>query len=156
MAQKKQRRNRTLRARATAVVVDPSSNRVLLVKHNKSNEWALPGGLIGATEEPSRRAAIEVAEETGIIIGEPVFVGRYAGNVSAHQIFIATGQGHPRINTREIQDATWWDLDAPLRLEPHVSAILAIVKQELRQGRSEQDALVVQAVERLPIPANRK
>ena len=106
MTQKKQRRNRALRARATAVVVDLSSNRVLLVKHNKSNEWALPGGLIGATEEPSRRAAIEVAEETGIIIGEPVFVGRYAGNVSAHRIFIATRQGHPRINTREIQDAT--------------------------------------------------
>ena len=145
-----------LRSRATAVVIDPSTSRILLVKHSKSNEWALPGGAIRATEEPSRRAAIEVAEETGIIIGEPVFVGRYAGHVSAHQIFVATGQGHPRINTREIQDATWWDLDAPLRLEPHVSAVLAIVKQELHQGRGEQDALVVQAIERLPMPANRR
>ena len=97
------------------------------------------------------------AEETGIIIGEPVFVGRYAGNVSANQIFIATGQGHPRINTRRIQDATWWDLEAPLRLQPHVSAVLAIVRQEL-QGMSASSGhagdQAIAAASNLPVPVN--
>ena len=155
MARKKQQGNRTLRSRATAVVIDPSTNRVLLVKHSKSNQWALPGGQPYANEEPGRRVAIEVAQQTGVIIGEPVFVGRHVGHVSAHQIFIATGQGDPRIGTSKIQDATWWDLDTPLRLEPHVSAILAIVRQELPRRLGEQDALVVQAIERLPMPVNR-
>ena len=155
-SRKKGRQTRMLRSRATAVVIDPSTDRILLVKHNRSNEWALPGGQPYANEEPGRRAAIEVAEQTGIIIGEPVFAGRHVGHVSAHQIFVATGQRHPRINTRKIQDATWWDLETPLRLEPHVSAVLAIVRQELRQGRGGQDAQVVQAAERLPMPTNRR
>ena len=154
MAKKKQQGNRLIPLRATAVVIDPSSNQVLLVKHNKSNEWALPGGRPYANEEPSRRAAVEVAQQTGIIIGEPLFVGRHVGHVSAHQIFVATGQGHPQIGTRKIQDATWWDLDTPLRLEPHVSAVLAIVRQELSGGRGEQDAVVIQAAERLPVPVS--
>ena len=157
MARKKQQRSRLLPVRATAVVVDPSSNRILLVKHNNSNEWALPGGRPNAVEEPGRVAATAVAEQTGIIISEPVFVGRYAGNVSANQIFIATGQGHPRINTHRIQDATWWDLEAPLRLQPHVSAVLAIVRQELRgmnaPGNNAGDQAVI-AASNLPVPVN--
>ena len=151
----KSRRSRTLYARATAVVVDPSTSRVLLVKHNRENQWSLPGGRINAAEEPSRRAVIEVAEETGILIDEPIFVGRYAGTRAAHEIFVATGQGQPRINTREIQDATWWDLETPLRTQQHVSAILALVKQELRQKRADQNDPIDEAIERLPVPINR-
>ncbi len=152
------RRTRTLRSRATAVVIDPSTLRVLLVKHNRENQWSLPGGQITATEEPSQRAIIEVAEETGILIDEPVFAGRYAGTSAAHQIFVATGEGHPRINTREIQDATWWDLETPLRVQQHVSAILALVKRELRQKRGTDDhgGAVAEAVGRLPVPVNRE
>ena len=157
MARKKQQRSRLLPLRATAVVVDPSSSRILLVKHNNSNEWALPGGRPTAVEEPGQRAALAVAEETGIIIGEPVFAGRYAGNVSAHQIFVATGLGHPRVNTRRIQDATWWDLETPLRLQSHVSAVLAIVRQELRglsaSGGHGGDQAIV-AASNLPVPVN--
>ena len=144
-----------LYSRATAVVVDPSTLRVLLVKHNRENQWSLPGGQIMAAEDPARRAVIEVAEETGIMIDEPVFVGRYAGGVASHQIYVATGEGQPRIDTREIQDATWWDLETPLRVQQHVSAILAIVKQELRQKRSEYDVPMAEAVGRLPVPVNR-
>ena len=139
MPRKNQQRNPMRRVRATAVVVDPSTNRILLVKHNNSNQWALPGGRPNAVDEPGRVAAVAVTEQTGIIISDPVFVGRYAGNVSAHQIFVAAGNGHPRVNTRRIQDATWWDLDTPLRLQPHVSAVLAIVRQELKGRNAPED-----------------
>ena len=143
-----------LYSRATAVVVDPFTLRVLLVKHNHENQWSLPGGRIIATEEPSRRAVIEVAEETGILTDEPVFAGRYAGTRAAHQIFVATGQGQPRIDTREIQDATWWDLETPLRTQQHVSAILAIVKQELLRKQADHDDPIGEAIERLTLPIN--
>lgn len=137
------------------MVVDPSSLRVLLVKHNRENQWSLPGGRIKAAEEPAHRAVVEVAEETGIMIDDPVFVGRYAGSVASHEIFVATGEGEPRINTRELQDATWWDLKTPLRTQQHVNAILAIVKQELRQKRAQHVDPVVETIERLPVPINR-
>ena len=59
--------------RATAVVVNPAG--ILLVKHNRQNDWALPGGRVVAAEDPSRRAVLEVAEETGIIVTDPVHMG---------------------------------------------------------------------------------
>ena len=41
-------------------------------------------------EKPSRKAVLEVAEDTGILIDEPVFMGRYARASAAYQIFVAT------------------------------------------------------------------
>ena len=118
-------RPRTLYSRAT-VVVRNDEGHILLVKHNRQRDWALPGGRIMAGEEPDRRAVLEVAEETGIRIKSPRYVGRYAGNVSSHQIYEAEATGEPRPNHRELQDAVWWDGAAPLELQPHVNAILAI------------------------------
>ena len=83
-----------------------------------------------------------------------MFTGRYAGTSAAHQVSVATGEGQARINTREIQDATWWDLETPLRVQQHVSAILAIVKQELRRQGVDHDNPIVETVERLPVPLN--
>ena len=147
---------RTPYSRATAVVIDPTTRRVLLVKHNRENQWSLPGGRIMGAEDPAHRVVVEVAEETGIMIDEPVFAGRYAGSVASHQIYVATGDGHPRINTREIQDATWWDPETPLRTQQHVSAILALVRRELRQKRTEREDPVIEAVEHLPVPITRE
>lgn len=118
--------------RATAVVAN--QGHILLVKHNRQNDWALPGGYIRAAEDPSRRAALEVAEETGILIDNPQFVGRYAGTVASHEIFIAQGQGQPRANSRELQDACWWDGTQPLRVQQHVNAILVIVRNWMREN----------------------
>ena len=50
-----------------------------------------------AAEEPSRRAVLEVAEETGLLIDAPQFVGRYAGTVASHEIFLVQGEGALRI-----------------------------------------------------------
>ena len=78
---------RMLYSRATVVVRNGDS--ILLVKHNRQNQWALPGGQIKAGEEPERRALLEVAEETGLRISNIKPAGRYAGSVASHQIFVA-------------------------------------------------------------------
>ena len=126
-----QSNRRMLYGRATAVVASPAG--ILLVKHNRQNDWSLPGGRMVAAEEPSRRAVLEVAEETGIIIADPVHMGRYAGTVASHEIFLAYGEGTPRPNRRELQDAKWWDPRVPMNVQQHVNAILAIVRMELRR-----------------------
>ena len=122
----KHRKPKSLYGRATVVVVNQEGH-VLLVKHNRQHEWALPGGQLLAAEEPSRRAVLEVAEETGLSIREPTFVERYAGSVASHEVFLASAQGTPVPNRREIADAIWWDRKARLDVQQHVSAILAIV-----------------------------
>ena len=127
---RKQKIPKSLYMRATAVVVN-QNYEVLLVKHNRQNEWALPGGRMKAGEDPSQRAVLEVAEETGLIITQPKHVGRYAGTVAAHEVYLAQGSGEPHPNHRELQDAVWWDGTRPLQVQQHVSAILAIVRNSV-------------------------
>ena len=125
-----------LYSRATVVVVNQEGN-VLLVKHNRQREWALPGGQIRATEEPSDRAKLEMAEEVGLTIGEVAFAGRYAGSVATHEIFLARSDGTPVPNHREIQEATWWDRKSRLDVQQHVNAILAIADGRIQQIKGE-------------------
>ena len=68
-----------------------------------------------------------MGEETGLQIKSPGYAGRYAGSVASHQIYEAEATGDPRPNRKELQDAIWWDGIAPLELQPHVNAILAII-----------------------------
>ena len=123
---RRRRRRRTPYTRATAVVFR-QDNEVLLVKHRGQDDWALPGGRVTAGEDPVQRAATEVADETGVHITDPEHVGRYAGAVASHDIYLAKGSGEPSPDNREIQDAIWWDVDQPLQVQPHVNAILDIV-----------------------------
>ncbi len=123
---RRRRRRRTPYTRATAVVFR-QDNEVLLVKHHGQDDWALPGGRVAAGEDPAQRAVTEVAEETGVHITDPEHVGRYAGTVASHEIYVAEGSGEPNPDLREIQDAIWWDTSQPLQVQPHVDAILDIV-----------------------------
>ena len=120
------RRRRTPYVRATAVVFS-QDNEVLLVKHRGQDDWALPGGRIVDGKDPAQRAATEVAEETGVHITDPEHVGRHAGTVAFHEIYLARGSGEPSPDLREIEDAIWWDTTRQLQVQPHVNAILDIV-----------------------------
>ena len=128
-------RRQTLYLRATGVVV--SEYGILLVKHNRQNNWSLPGGGVVAAEDPARRIVLEIAEETGLIIKNPVHMGRYAGTVASHEIFMAEANGALRPNRRELQDAKWWDMKAQVDVQQHVNAILAIVRVKLNESGSK-------------------
>lgn len=58
---------------ASAFVIDPSTKKILLVKHKKFKKWVQPGGHIEHGEVPEEAAIREVYEETGIkvkLLGE--------------------------------------------------------------------------------------
>ena len=113
------------------MVVENDRKEILLVKHNRESKWALPGGHIERWDSsPRQRAAIEVAEETGIIVENVQAAGRYAGKVAVHHIFTAEGTGRPRLDRKELQAARWWNGRDRLPLQPHVSIILAIVRNK--------------------------
>ena len=128
---KRSQKPKWLYTRATVIVVNQEGH-ILLVRHNRQRDWALPGGQIRAAEEPSRRAVLEVAEETGLAIRDVEFVGRYAGSVAAHLIFVAQAHGMPVPNRQELQEAIWWDRKSRLDVQQHVSALLAIAGEHLR------------------------
>ena len=103
-----------------------------------------------AAEEPSRRTVLEVAEETGLLIDAPQFVGRYAGTVASHEIFLVQGEGEPRPNSRELQDACWWDGTGSLQVQQHVNAILAIVRNWMKENMGPQTSSEQTGSEHLP------
>ena len=69
---RRNQRTRMLYSRATAVVATRTG--FSWSNTNRENEGALPGGQVMAGEEPSRRAVLEVAEETGIITADPQYI----------------------------------------------------------------------------------
>lgn len=130
-------RSRGHYSRATAVVLNNKSE-VLLVRHKRQNEWALPGGQVKAGEDPASRVVIEVAEETGILIKQPKFIGRHAGSVASHEIYLARSEGVPRPDNSEIQEVLWWDGTPSIRVQRHVDAILAIALNKAEERRPNQ------------------
>ena len=74
------------------------------------------------------------------MIDAPQFVGRYAGTVASHEIFLAQGEGEPRINRRELKDVCWWDGTGSLRVQQHVNAILAIVRNWMKENWPQANA----------------
>jgi 8-oxo-dGTP pyrophosphatase MutT (NUDIX family) len=60
---------------ASAIVLD-DHQRVLLVHHNKIQQWLYPGGHIDPNEDPAQAAQREVLEETGLhtqVVCDPLF-----------------------------------------------------------------------------------
>ena len=126
---------------------------VLLVKHYGEDDWALPGGRIQAREDPAQRAVAEVAEETGIYIVDPACVGHHAGTVASHEIYLAAGFGEPNPDQREVQDAIWWDVVQPLKVQPHVTAILDTVSDSIDNlDKVEEIEVGLGQVDSLPAP----
>ena len=124
--------------RATALVLN-SQGHVLVVRHRGQAEWALPGGQVHAGEDPVRRVVVEVAQETGLGITTPTYMGEYEGTRVAHQIFLAEAEGELHPDLREVEEAAWWNPDTPLGVQPHVDGILEIVLDSLEQVEEEDD-----------------
>ena len=58
---------------ASTYIIDPSTKKILLVKHKKFGKWVQPGGHIEHGEVPEETAVREAYEETGLkvrIIGD--------------------------------------------------------------------------------------
>jgi len=86
---------------ASAYIIDPSTLKILLVKHKKYSKWVQPGGHIEHDEFPEEAAVREAYEETGIkvkLLGErfpreedfitPIGVQKNRTNTGVHIDFL--------------------------------------------------------------------
>lgn len=59
-------------------IIIADGNNFLFVKNSYGNHgWTFPGGAVGRREDPLRAAVREVAEEVGLNIPPPQFIGTY-------------------------------------------------------------------------------
>lgn len=111
-------------ATASAVILDPSLTRTLLVHHRKGGFWVQPGGHIEPGDASLRDAALrEATEETGI--ASPLLPGAYdldhhalgarfgrcASHLDVGFAMIADPDGALAVSD-ESEDVAWWDLGA--------------------------------------------
>ena len=110
---------------ASALVVDASNRRVLLVHHAKLGLWVQPGGHVEAQDERVSHAALrEAREETGvgeIILSSAVLhVDRHAApclppgagvHLDLLHLCVAPDDAVPTVSS-ESTDVRWFDVDA--------------------------------------------
>ena len=78
---------------ADAVIIDPDTEKIVLIKRRDTGDWALPGGFIEPSERSDQAAVREAFEETGLALSEPtqcIYRGIVADPRNTDQAWIET------------------------------------------------------------------
>ena len=135
---------------ASALVIDATSDSVLLTLHPKVGRWLQLGGHLEMVDVSLREAALrEVEEESGLATGEissspirldrhPVPCGRNADGTVARSVHWdvqyvvrVTGTPRPRISS-ESDDLRWFAAEALPDVDDSVRALIADARAALR------------------------
>lgn len=128
----------------SAIVINPTAQRILLLHHRKLDRWLQPGGHCDGDPNPLAVAIREVEEETGLTspipISETIFdvdVHRIPtkGNIPEHwhydirYLFTADDQKMLQKSEREAIDLRWFTLTELDQVKPDES--LSRVREKL-------------------------
>ncbi|WP_297845690.1 NUDIX domain-containing protein [Pseudomonas sp.] len=97
---------KTIKRRAT--VIFRRDDRILFVRKRKA-KWNLPGGRVEQNETPLQAALREMAEETGMTLGQLFYISEYEESNVIHYLF-ETAQSVPQEPQpcNEIADCRWF------------------------------------------------
>ena len=112
------------RPRATVLVV--REGKYLVVRDRGRHSYSLPGGGIERGEAPLTAACREIGEELGLMAykAERLFDHETPEGVNLHKVVLVQAGGNPRIGDKELSHFQWWDGKSPVRVFPHVTAII--------------------------------
>jgi len=117
-----------------AVAIQPIGDGVLLVRRGAGpgqGLWALPGGYVGAREDPKEAAMRELREETGVE-GRGATLLTVVGGLSDNTLLVAyrldpLAEAPTFVMSKEVLDARAFPLDAlPLLAFPVHEAFIAL------------------------------
>jgi ADP-ribose pyrophosphatase YjhB (NUDIX family) len=118
-----------LRRRATAVV--SRDGRVLLVRHRWQRRFSLPGGGVRFGESVEDAAARELLIELRLTVEK---VTRRPdcdcdGSANRHHVCLVEASGEPVRRRIEVAEFRWWDGREPVRVFPHVRAVMGRISE---------------------------
>lgn len=123
-----------------SAVVTNLSGDVLLVRHSYGSKvWALPGGGLGAGEDPEAGLRREISEEVGLTLGAVKPLGTveeelYGALHTAH-LFAATCDALPKPDGREVVEARFFPSHSlPEPLGRSTAKQIAVWKSGRTQG----------------------
>ena len=99
---------------STAAVITNDKNEVLLLNHalRPFSGWGLPGGFVSPPEQPEEAIRREIREETGIELDELKLFRVRTVRKHVEILFTAKAIGEPSVNSREILELGWFDVDS--------------------------------------------
>ena len=99
---------------SAAGIITNQEGKVLLLDHllrSTPSGWGIPGGFICRGEQPDDALRREIYEETGLKLeGVSIFRCRTLHR-HVEVIMTAKGVGKAEVNSREISDLKWFDVD---------------------------------------------
>ena len=121
------------RRRRTAVVI--RKGRVLLVRDKGRSRFSLPGGGINKGEPTASAAARELYEELDLRAQKVIRLHHcdFRSPLTEHRVCLIEASGEPRLRGHELNKFIWWDMNAPVPIFGHVTAILGAY----RRGNAE-------------------
>ncbi|MEM6857579.1 MAG: NUDIX domain-containing protein [Pseudomonadota bacterium] len=96
-----------------SVVITNLTGDVLLLRHSYGpDEWSLPGGGIGAREDPEAAARREIREELGLDLGMVEALGEFeevvSGSPHTAHLYTSVASAHPKPDGREVIEARFF------------------------------------------------
>ena len=128
------------------LLLDPKTNKVLLVDHKKASLWLPTGGHVELNEHPKETVEREVFEELGIqadfLLPGPFFltvtqtVGQTAGHTDVSVWYLLKGCSNEsyQFDKEEFHQICWFALaDIPYRQsDPHMQRCIEKLKELLK------------------------
>jgi len=97
---------------SVTAVISNEKNEVLLLDHvlRPFSNWGIPGGFIGAGEQPEMGVRREVREETGLELENVRLAFIRTGARHIEIFFRAEATGKAEAKSREINEAAWFKI----------------------------------------------
>lgn len=99
---------------SSAALITNEKGEVLLLNHvlRPRSGWGMPGGFLNKGEQPETALRREIREETGLELADIRLARIRTMQRHLEIIFVARGVGEASVQSREITELAWFDIDA--------------------------------------------